>query len=216
VVADQSSRNAYTDWITGVDLIAVARTDSEAATLITTSVDTRDHPFILGSTNPNLRPLAPLLAEAEAAGKNGDALQQIEDEYMAQANIILFDDAVAAALKAASKESLIPKYLEEAKGKCNRTARQIAKKHLGQEVFFDWDSPRTREGYYRYQGGTACAIMRGVAFAPYADLIWMESKKPDYQQAVDFAEGVHAVWPEQKLAYNLSPSFNWKGTCFEP
>ncbi|KAF8252626.1 isocitrate lyase [Wilcoxina mikolae CBS 423.85] len=196
--------------IMGVDLIAIARTDSEAATLITTSVDTRDHPFILGSTNPELRPLAPLLAEAEAAGKNGDALQQIEDEYMAQANIMLFDDAVSAALKAASKESLIPKYLEEAKGKCNRSARLIAKKYLGQDVFFDWDSPRTREGYYRYQGGTACAIMRGVAFAPYADLIWMESKKPDYQQAVDFAEGVHAVWPEQKLAYNLSPSFNWK------
>ncbi|KAF8538526.1 isocitrate lyase [Trichophaea hybrida] len=196
--------------IMGVDLIAVARTDSEAATLITTSVDTRDHPFILGSTNPELRPLAPLLAEAEAARKNGDALQQIEDEYMAQANIMLFDDAVSAALKAASKESLIPKYLEEAKGKCNRSARLIAKKYLGQDVFFDWDSPRTREGYYRYQGGTACAIMRGVAFAPYADLVWMESKKPDYQQAIDFAEGVHAVWPEQKLAYNLSPSFNWK------
>ena len=52
--------------------------------------------------------------------------------------------------------------------------------------------------------------MRGIAFAPYADLIWMESKKPDYKQALEFAEGIHAVWPNQKLSYNLSPSFNWK------
>ncbi|KAA8896887.1 isocitrate lyase [Sphaerosporella brunnea] len=196
--------------IMGTDLVAVARTDSEAATLLTSSVDVRDHPFILGSTNPDLNPLAPILAAAEAAGKNGDALQQIEDEWLAQAKIKLFDEAVVEALQAAGKSDVVSKYLAEAKGKSNPEARLIAKKLLGTDVFFDWDGPRTREGYYRYQGGTKCAIMRGAAFAPYADLVWMESKKPDYQQAVEFAEGVHAVWPEQKLAYNLSPSFNWK------
>lgn len=130
---------------------------------------------------------------------------------MAQASIKLFDDAVAAELGVAGKGSLESAYRAEAQGKNNPEARLIAKKYLGREVFFDWDSPRTREGYYRYQGGTPCAVMRAVAFAPYADLIWMESKKPDYQQAAEFAQGVHAVWPNQKLAYNLSPSFNWKG-----
>ena len=193
------------------DLIAVARTDSEAATLITSSIDIRDHPFILGSTNPTLTPLAPILLAAEAAGKFGDELQKVEDDWIASANIKLFDDAVADALKAAGKASAVKAYLNAAKGKSNLDARSVAKKFLGREVFFDWDAPRTREGFYRYQGGTLCAIMRGVAFAPYADLIWMESKKPDYQQAVQFAQGVHAVWPNQKLAYNLSPSFNWKG-----
>merc|ERR1711877_76495 len=59
----------------------------------------------------------------------------------------------------------------------------------------------------RYQGGCQCAVMRACAYAPYADLIWMESKMPDFAQAKEFADGVHAVWPEQKLAYNLSPSF---------
>ena len=198
--------------IMGTDLIAVARTDSEAATLLTSSVDARDHPFILGATNPNLNALAPILAAAEAAGNNGDTLQQIEDEWTAQAKIMLFDEAVAAALKAAGKANAVEKYLAEAKAKSNPEARTIAKKYLGTDIIFDWDSPRTREGYYRYLGGTKCAIMRGVAFAPYADLIWMESKKPDYQQAVEFAEGVHSVWPKKKLSYNLSPSFNWKGT----
>ena len=65
-------------------------------------------------------------------------------------------------------------------------------------MHFDWDAPRTREGYYRYRGGCQCAINRAIAYGPYADLIWMESKLPDYAQAKEFADGVHAVWPEQK------------------
>lgn len=60
-----------------------------------------------------------------------------------------------------------------------------------------------------YQGGTTCAIHRAIAFAPYADLLWMETKSPIYKQAKEFADGVHAAVPGQWLAYNLSPSFNW-------
>jgi isocitrate lyase len=84
------------------------------------------------------------------------------------------------------------------RGKSNAESRAIAKGLTGVDVHFDWDSPRTREGYYRYRGGCQCAINRAVAYAPFADLIWMESKLPDYAQAKEFAEGVHTVWPEQK------------------
>jgi len=196
--------------IMGTDLVAVARTDSEAATLITSSIDARDHPFILGATNPSLSPLAHVMMAAEAAGKFGDALQAIEDQWMAKAGIKLFDEAVKEEFAKSGKSNLFAQYQQESKGKHNIDARAIVKKLLGREIFFDWDAPRTREGYFRYQGGTPCAVMRAIAYAPYADLIWMESKKPDYAQAVEFAEGVHAAWPEQKLAYNLSPSFNWK------
>ncbi len=76
--------------------------------------------------------------------------------------------------------------------------------------FWDWDSPRTREGYYRYQGGTQCAVHRSIAFAPYADLLWMETKKPILSQAQEFSAGVRAARPGHWLAYNLSPSFNWE------
>lgn len=153
------------------------------------------------------------MAKAEAAGKFGDALQAVEDAWMNEAGIALFDDAVEAAVKAAKKANgaeLVKKYKELAKGKSNDEARVIAKQVTGLDVYFNWENPRTREGFYRYQGGTQCAVNRAVAYAPYADCLWMESKKPDYAQAVEFAAGVHAVWPEQKLAYNLSPSFNWK------
>ncbi|RQM05599.1 hypothetical protein DH86_00001622 [Scytalidium sp. 3C] len=106
--------------------------------------------------------------------------------------------------------NITAQFLKDIKGKSNTEARAIAKGILGKDVYFDWDAPRTREGYYRIKGGCQCAINRAIAYAPHADAIWMESKLPDYAQAVEFADGVHAVWPEQKLAYNLSPSFNWK------
>ena len=138
---------------------------------------------------------------AEAAGKVGDDLQAIEDQWVAKAGLKRFDDAVVAAINAGSygnKAALIDTYLKSAKGKSNKEARAIAKGITGTDIFWDWDSPRTREGYYRYQGGTQTAVNRAVAFAPYADLIWMESKLPDYNQAKEFADGVHAAWPEQK------------------
>jgi len=199
--------------IMGTDLLAVARTDSEAATLITSTIDPRDHPFILGMTNSTLQPLNDLMMAAEQAGKNGDELQAIEDAWTAQAGLKLFHDAVIDTIKAGvhvNKDDLIKQFLEQSKGKSNKEARTLAKAITGVDVFFDWEAARTREGFYRYQGGCECAINRAIAYAPYADLIWMESKLPDYAQAQQFAEGVHAVWPEQKLAYNLSPSFNWK------
>jgi isocitrate lyase len=193
--------------------LAVARTDSEAATLITTTIDHRDHAFILGSTNANLQPLNDLMVAAEQAGKAGEELQAIEDTWVEQSGMKLFEEAVIDAINAGvhvDKKGLITKYKEASKGKPNSECRAIAKGLTGVDIYWDWDAPRTREGYYRFQGGCPAAISRAIAYAPYADMIWMESKLPDYAQAKDFADGVHAVWPEQKLAYNLSPSFNWK------
>jgi isocitrate lyase len=68
---------------------------------------------------------------------------------------------------------------------------------------------RTPEGFYRMRGGLEMAISRGLAYAPFADLLWMETSKPDLAEARAFAEGVHAVFPGKLLAYNCSPSFNW-------
>lgn len=185
----------------GTDLLAIARTDAEAANLITSSVDFRDHGFIVGSTNPNLQALPDLMAAAETAGKAGDQLQAVEDQWVAQANLKTFDEAVIDTINAgfhANKAGLIDGYLKAAQGKSNKEARAIAKGITGVDVHFDWDAARTREGYYRLKGGTQCAINRARYYAPFADLIWMESKLPDYAQAKEFADGVRSVWPEQK------------------
>ncbi|MBA1145531.1 isocitrate lyase [Ectothiorhodospiraceae bacterium WFHF3C12] len=70
---------------------------------------------------------------------------------------------------------------------------------------------RTFEGFYRTKNGIDQAIDRGLAYAPYADLVWCETGKPDLEFAKKFAEAIHKEYPDQLLAYNCSPSFNWKG-----
>ncbi len=69
---------------------------------------------------------------------------------------------------------------------------------------------RTKEGFYRMTGGIDCAISRGLAFSPYADLVWCETASPDLSEAKKFAEAIKKEYPNQLLAYNCSPSFNWK------
>jgi isocitrate lyase len=69
---------------------------------------------------------------------------------------------------------------------------------------------RTSEGFFRVRAGLDQAIARGIAFAPYADLVWCETASPDLHEAKQFAEGVHRRYPGRPLAYNCSPSFNWK------
>ncbi|MBD9369842.1 isocitrate lyase [Xanthomonas sp. XNM01] len=69
---------------------------------------------------------------------------------------------------------------------------------------------RTPEGFYRTRNGLDQAISRGLAYAPYADLVWCETGKPDLEFARKFAEAIHAKYPGKLLAYNCSPSFNWK------
>ena len=69
---------------------------------------------------------------------------------------------------------------------------------------------RTAEGFYRTRKGMEPCIARGLAYAPYSDLLWMETSKPDLEEARQFAETIKAVYPNQMLSYNCSPSFNWR------
>lgn len=207
--------------IFGSDLLCVARTDSEAATLLTSTIDVRDHYFVVGATNPNVPPLIDITTKAEEQGIYGEALGQLEAEWVEKAGLKLFHEAVIDEIKAGSysnKQALIDEFTSKVgplTNTPNAEARALAKKLLGKDIYFNWDAPRVREGYYRYQGGTQCAVNRARAYAPYCDLIWMESKLPDYAQAKEFADGVLAKWPNQWLAYNLSPSFNWT-TAMKP
>ncbi len=76
--------------------------------------------------------------------------------------------------------------------------------------FVDYEAGRTAEGFYRVHNGMAPCVARAIAYAPYSDLVWCETSKPDLDQAREFAEAVHREHPNKMLAYNCSPSFNWK------
>jgi isocitrate lyase len=69
---------------------------------------------------------------------------------------------------------------------------------------------RTPEGFFPFRGGIEAAIARGLAYAPYADILWCETSTPDLDEALQFADAIHAKFPGKLLAYNCSPSFNWK------
>ena len=96
------------------------------------------------------------------------------------------------------------------------TAPLYEARRKAQELRADagWDCERakTPEGYYQLRGGIPYAIAKSLAAAPFADILWMETKTADLADAKQFADAVHAVYPDKMLAYNLSPSFNWDTT----
>ncbi|KAK3184352.1 hypothetical protein Dsin_031638 [Dipteronia sinensis] len=205
--------------VMGVETVLVARSDAVGATLIQTNVDSRDHQFILGVTNPNLqgRSLANMLAQGMSNGKTGAELQAIEDNWLAMAQLKTFSECVTDAINSMNiaehaKRTKLNEWMNHSSyDKClsNEQGREIANRLGLNNLFWDWDLARTREGFYRFKGSVMAAIVRGWAFAPHADLIWMETASPDMIECTNFAEGVKSKHPEIMLAYNLSPSFNW-------
>jgi isocitrate lyase len=83
---------------------------------------------------------------------------------------------------------------------------------IGLNITWDCEHAKTPDGYYQVRGGIDYAIAKSLAAAPFADLLWMETKTADLKDARRFADAIHAVFPDKMLAYNLSPSFNWDTT----
>jgi len=176
-------------------LVLVARTDGEAATMIDSNIDPIDHPHIKGATIKGVEPLY------ESIKKGTDK------DWEERAGAMTFPDAVAKALKAKGQDA--SKWLKDSlKMSLEQMRSAAAGMGLG-DCFFDWDIARSVEGYFRIKGSTDFCIQRAIAFAPYADCIWMETGKPILAQATQFATEVRKAVPHQMLAYNLSPSFNW-------
>lgn len=192
-------------------MLVIARTDAESGRLLSSSVDPGDHPYILGTTVPG-QPLAEALASAVSAA---DAAR-IEQQWDATHPLMTFNEAVRHAILGtpaiSSPERTFEHYKSLVSGKSNTEARKAARDILGREVWWDWDSPRTPEGYYRLVSGLAPSLARTVRYAPYADLLWLETSKPDLEQARKFARQVKDQTGVRKwMVYNLSPSFNWLG-----
>ncbi|HVS02132.1 MAG TPA: isocitrate lyase family protein, partial [Thermoanaerobaculia bacterium] len=169
------------------------------------------------------------LAEAAAQGvaacrEDGRAVDRAFDQaasnlvtaWEEDAGLETYGEAVAEALEflAQEDESLVPQveeWRELARGASFYAARERARE-LGADIHWDCDRARTPEGFYQVRGGIDYAIAKSLAAAPFADVLWMETKTADLADARRFAEAVHAELPDKMLAYNLSPSFNWDTT----
>jgi isocitrate lyase len=97
-------------------------------------------------------------------------------------------------------------------GRASRYAAREKARDLGVDVDWDCEAARTPEGYYQVRGGIPYAVAKSLAAAPFADLLWMETKTANLDDAREFAEAIHAEFPDKMLAYNLSPSFSWDTT----
>ncbi len=174
---------------------------------------------------------APIVADAEAGfGGVLNAFELMKAMIEAGAAGVHFEDQLAAVKKCGHMGGKVLVPTREAVAKL--VAARLAADVMGVPTVLvartdaeaadlltadidDNDKPfctgeRTVEGFYRTKNGLEQAISRGLAYAPYADLVWCETGKPDLEFARKFAEAIHAEYPEKMLAYNCSPSFNWK------
>ena len=138
------------------------------------------------------------------------------DAWQSEANLKSYPQAVADVIEfRASEGEHFDVTAEEWLAFANRTSFHSARaraRSMGIDIIWDCELSKTAEGYYQIQNGIEYAIARSLAVAPFADLLWMETKTADLADARRFAEAIHAEFPAKMLAYNLSPSFNWDTT----
>jgi isocitrate lyase len=147
-------------------------------------------------------------------------LDTVADKFIeaweGQAGLMTLGEAVADLMEFRAEEGVelewtIDQWTEFAKTASWYSARRKARE-LGVDPTWEPDLAKTPEGYFQIKGGVPYAIAKSLAVAPFADLLWMETKTADIEEAREFAEAIHEVYPDKMLAYNLSPSFNWDTT----
>ena len=174
---------------------------------------------------------APIIADAEAGfGGNLNAFELMKNMIKAGASGVHFEDQLSSAKKCGHMggKVLVPTKEAVAKlaaarlaadvmnvstvliARTDADAANLITSDIDDEDHAFLTGERTSEGFYRTNAGLDQAIARGLSYAPYVDLLWCETSKPDLEQAKRFADAIHAKYPNQLLAYNCSPSFNWK------
>jgi len=147
-----------------------------------------------------------------------DILAGIRQAWAEKAGLKTYADAVAEVMQTRVRSGVkLPMTIDQwktfARNVSNGEAREQAKS-MGIDIFWSWDLPSTPEGFYEITGGREMAVARGLALAPFADLLWRETAKPDLEDDKAWANAIHAVFPQMMLAYNLSPSWNWDAWGF--
>lgn len=165
--------------------------------------------------------VAALVQKAAAGAASADsALEKVFGEFIdawqAAAGIMTYGEVVANTIEFRASEGrdcpmTPPEWLQFSARIGFFEAREKARS-MGIDVNWDCDHAKTPDGYYQVRGGIDYAVAKSLAAAPYADILWMETKTADLHDAKRFADAIHAVFPDKMLAYNLSPSFNWDTT----
>ena len=169
---------------------------------------------------PLIEASARTVRETAGGNEREELLDTIDTRFaevwQAEAGLKTYGEAVADVLELRTSEGeLVDMTLEEWRSFAARASfSEVRAKTDSLDIRVTWDPelPKTPDGYYQVQGGIDYAIAKSLAAAPFADLLWMETKTADLDDARRFAEAIHAEYPDKMLAYNLSPSFNWDTT----
>ncbi|MFQ5583461.1 MAG: isocitrate lyase/phosphoenolpyruvate mutase family protein, partial [Calditrichia bacterium] len=145
-----------------------------------------------------------------------DVTSKFMEAWEADSGLTTYSDAVADVMKFHINEGgqfdmTVEEWQEFARHASFDEAREKVKS-LDLEVPWECELAKTPEGYYQIRGGIEYAIERSLAVAPFADILWMETKTANLADAKEFSDAIHAQFPNKMLAYNLSPSFNWDTT----
>jgi isocitrate lyase len=206
--------------VMGSENLVIARTDSESGKLLSSAIDVRDHEFILGIAEEGIEPLAETLQAMEMSGATGAEIDSFEADWVKKTELMTCDQAVEKQLKAHGvSQSNIDSYLSktaEDRDMSITKRKQLASTLTDKSIHFNIDIPRTREGFYHYKAGMKAATKRAIEYAPYADLLWVETGDPNVKNAAHFSGEIREKYPGKGLVYNLSPSFNWMGHGFTP
>lgn len=204
--------------VMGSENLVIARTDSESGKLLSSAIDVRDHEFILGVAQEGIEPLAETLQAMELSGATGAEIDIYEAEWVKKTELVSCDEAVVKQLKDRNvSQNDIDKYLQataENRDMSITKRKQLASQFTDKPVYFNIDIPRTREGFYHYRAGMKAATKRAIEYAPFADLLWVETGDPNVANAAQFSGEIRAKYPGKGLVYNLSPSFNWMSHGF--
>lgn len=188
----------------------LCRCDSDHAEFISSVLDPRDHPYVMGAT----RAVEPFVSADEAGKRQGKDDATIKAEWKVAAGLMTFDEAV----KMSTTEAKFQEYLNEVGGKvvALQDRRRMARDVTGSDIYFDWELPRTKLGQYRWQWSTKAVIERCILAAPLGDVTWSRQDKPNKKDMHDFHSAVKSVFPNRLFAFGYMGAYDFQQGGYSP
>ncbi|KAF7560400.1 hypothetical protein G7046_g3761 [Stylonectria norvegica] len=196
--------------IMGANTLLMCRCDTDRSEFITSTIDPRDHEYIIGSTE-DIEPLVEAVPKGMATGKT---YVQARDEWRGRAGLMTFDQAVQ---KRASHEQY-QEYSAKAKvyGTSLKDKRRVSKEILDEDIFFDWDLPRSKEGQYMWKPSVKAIVERAVLAAPLGDMTWARMDAPVWKDITEFHSEVRKVFPKRLFAFGFTGMYDYAKAGFTP
>ncbi|CAB91173.1 Mitochondrial 2-methylisocitrate lyase [Schizosaccharomyces pombe] len=191
------------------ETMLLCRCDTDHAEFITSVVDPRDHAYVLGATT-KIESLIKALKDAESTGVS---MKKARENWIERAKLMTFDEAVKSTATPKEYENYISAISKKPFHSISER-QELAEKYLSNEVFFDWELPRSSDGQYFFKPTVQTVIERAIAAAPLGEMTWARMDYPKWQDIKAFHEGVRAVYPDRMFAFGFTGNYDFKAAGF--